>query len=181
MADTKTEKTVADELREAAAKLRETAKAAPPGPWGVNGPWWWEVTHYEQDVTSCIVTDPGNEPIAVLAPPYNRHADAEKAAPWIRLVNPLLAEPLASWLEEYARWAKDSIFVYDEEEDTPVHESDHCDGVIGESCQCFAHPLAVARVLNGTAPMAGDSSDGNALSAPHKAATTREEASPVSL
>lgn len=33
--------------------------------------------------------------------------------------------------------------------DSPVHESEYCDGEIGKNCRCFAHPLAVARVLNG--------------------------------
>lgn len=161
-----TEKTIADELREAAARLRETAKDAPPGPWGVNGPWWWEVTHHEQDITSCIVTEPGNEPVAVLAPPYNRHPAAEKAGPWIRLVNPLLAEPLASWLERVAEEFGREVI-----EDTPECPncgegcSGHDDALVhdegcglwladedaDERCKCFDAPLAVARVLNGAA------------------------------
>jgi hypothetical protein len=145
MADS-TEKTIAAEMREAAAKVRRLGKAAPSGPWGINGPWWWDGAG--QPATSCIVTA-GNEPVAVLPPPYNRHPDAEYAGPWIQTMSPLLADPLASWLEDFARWAKDSIFVYDEEEEVPVHESDYCDGVIGKGCQCFARPLAVARALNG--------------------------------
>lgn len=139
MAET-TEKTLASELREAAAKVRRLAKAAPPGPWGINGPWYWEVTHYEQDVTSCIVTEPGSEPVAVLAPPHNRHADAEQAGPWIRMANPLLAEPLASWLEKTAE-------KFDDEVDGRLHDT--CDGAIGQDCYCFREALAVARVLNG--------------------------------
>jgi hypothetical protein len=131
-----TEKTLASELREAAVKVRRLAKAAPPGPWGVNGPWWWESTHYEQDITSCIVTDPGNEPVAVLAPPYNRHPAAEQAAPWIRMMSPVVAEPLASWLEETA-------------DEAERHEAQG----MGNSQDEIIHGpcLAVARALNGTA------------------------------
>ncbi|HEY9372559.1 hypothetical protein [Streptomyces sp.] len=146
MAET-TEKTLASELREAAVKVRRLAKAAPPGPWGVNGPWWWEATRYEQDVTSCIVTDPGNEPVAVLAPPYNRHPAAEQAAPWIRMMSPVVAEPLASWLEKVAEWADETA---DHVGGLVFHVA--CDGVVGQEvrrCECFDHPLAVARVLNG--------------------------------
>lgn len=155
MSDTKTteradsEKTLSDELREAAAKLRETVKDAPPGPWGVNGPWWWDVSRHEQDVTSCIVTDPGNEPVAVLAPPYNRHSGAEKAAPWIALASPALAEPLASWLEKAAAWYDETTGI--QEPDGQVWHTACWQFVgVGQGCTCFTNPLAVARVLNGT-------------------------------
>lgn len=125
MADT-TEKTAADELREAAALLRKAGSVASMPPWRRDG--------------MAVATGSG---VAALA--YNG-VDAA----WIEVASPALAEPLASWLEEYARWAKDSILVEDEESDPPVHESDYCDGEIGKGCQCFAHPLAVARVLNGS-------------------------------
>ena len=132
MAET-TEKTLAEELREAAAKVRRLAKAAPPGPWGINGPWWWDGA--SQPATSCIVTG-SNEPVAVLPPPYNRHPDAEHAGPWIQTMSPLLAEPLASWLEETA-------------DEAERHEAQG----MGNSQDEIIHGpcLAVARALNGTA------------------------------
>jgi hypothetical protein len=143
MADT-TEKTIEAELREAAAKVRRLAKAAPSGPWGINGPWWWDGAG--QPATSCIVTG-SNEPVAVLPPPYNRHPDAEYAGPWIQTMSPLLAEPLASWLERVAEWADETT---DPVGGLVFHVT--CDGVVGQEvrrCECFDHPLAVARVLSG--------------------------------
>lgn len=137
MADSKTEKTVAEEMREAADRLRIKAAdiTLAPGPWVVD--------RYGDSVYSGELEEPDALCVA---------ETTVSAAAWITLVNPLMAEPLASWLEEYARWAKDSIFVEDEGDDPPVHESDYCDGEIGKGCQCFAHPLAVARVLNGSQP-----------------------------
>jgi len=170
MPDT-TEKTIADELREAVARLRETAKDAPSGSWGVNGPWWWDRGDQPANATSCIVTEPGNEPVAVLAPPYNPHPAAEKAGPWIRLVNPLLAEPLASWLEQAAEEFDREVITDTPEcpncgegcvghDDALVHD-DGCGNwladadVPGLRCECFDRPLAVARVLNGTSNGSG--------------------------
>jgi hypothetical protein len=137
MAETKTEKTVAEELREAAARAREhllsqvTAEVLPQ---------------------TAIVTLCGNHEESEAICRNCAHFDVRDRV-LARIVAALInaREPLASWLEQYARWADDSIFVYDEESDIPVHESDYCDGEIGKGCQCFAHPLAVARVLNGTA------------------------------
>jgi hypothetical protein len=132
MADTKTEQAIADELREAAARLRSskidlaTIEGLPE------------------------VVRVGGVPLARCVK-CDCVARVEGEAVYQLLIVALLnaREPLASWLEEYVRWAKDSIFVEDEEGDPPVHESDYCDGEIGKGCQCFAHPLAVARVLNG--------------------------------
>ena len=149
MADT-TEKTIADELRAAAAKLRKLEMSTTPGRW-VSGDLEEQADYGKQIAVS---SDDG----ALVAEINLRAGDAawrymcteaEADAAWIALASPALAEPLASWLEDFARWAKDSIFVYDEEEEVPVHESDYCDGVIGKGCQCFARALAVARVLNG--------------------------------
>jgi hypothetical protein len=145
MADT-TEKTVAGELREAAAKLREKASAAPAGPWNVDGPWWWD--REPATCSTVLTTEPDRDAVAVIAPEYNRHPKAENAAPWIALVSPALAEPLASWLESAAVWHDETTVVLTD----PNHVLHHaCGGVAGEDCQCFVHPLAVARVVNGTA------------------------------
>lgn len=71
-------------LRRAAAKLRETASEAAPGPWAVGG-------------------ETGNFPD--LVGPVGGHARIEACvedAPWIALASPALAEPLAAWLEHDA-------------------------------------------------------------------------------
>ena len=77
MADT-TEKTIASELREAAARLRTAGAVASKPPWRREG--------------QAIATGSG---MAALA--YNG-VDAT----WIELAAPDLAEPLASWLEKTA-------------------------------------------------------------------------------
>lgn len=58
-------------------------------------------------------------------------------------------EPLAAWLEQAAVWWDQTTVVLTD----PNHvEHDACGGVAGDDCECFAHPLAVARALNGTTP-----------------------------
>jgi hypothetical protein len=78
----------ADQLRRAAAKLRETAKAATPGPW-----------HPAQPMLADMVTSPllGHIADCSVGTGY-RHQSLEDAR-WISLVNPSIAEPLALWLE----------------------------------------------------------------------------------
>jgi hypothetical protein len=123
MADT--DKTLSGELREAAARVRAAGVAASKFPWRRDG--------------MALATGSG-----VAAPAYNG-VDAE----WIALASPLLAEPLAFWLEEEAKMFSRST--YDEPGFT-VHAI--CGGIIGGAvtrCACFDKPLAVARVLNGTA------------------------------
>ncbi|MDH2424825.1 hypothetical protein [Sphaerisporangium sp. TRM90804] len=95
--------TVAEELNAAAAKVRELAAAAVPGPWHADGPWWWETKPITCSAT--ITTDPERQMVAVLAPEYNQHPRAAGCAPWIALMHPGLAEPLAAWLESCARQA----------------------------------------------------------------------------
>jgi hypothetical protein len=57
-------------------------------------------------------------------------------------------EPLAAWLEQAAVWHDETTDVLTD----PNHVLHHaCGGVASEDCSCFANPLAVARVLNGTA------------------------------
>lgn len=63
------------------------------------------------------------------------------------LFTPEAAEALAAWLEQAALWWDQTTVVLTD----PNHvEHDACGGVAGEDCQCFAHPLAVARALNGS-------------------------------
>lgn len=148
VADT-TEKAIADEMREAAALLRETAITAIAGPWASLDGGDRLVAWRTGDNFEYVVDEPIDG------------ATAE----WMALVNPLLAEPLAAWLEKAAKDFDEQVI--SEQGECPacgdgcyadhgtylVHDGGCC-GVlleVGEDrCQCFALPLAVARVLNGT-------------------------------
>ncbi|SET50975.1 hypothetical protein [Nonomuraea wenchangensis] len=132
MAEITTEKTLAGELREAAARLRESGGNALAGPWesldnGDRLVAWRNVPGTDFDDDFEYVLD---EPLE------------KETAEWMALVNPLLAEPLASWLEKTAK-------KFDDEVRGRLHDT--CDGAIGEDCYCFREALAVARVLNGSA------------------------------
>lgn len=108
------------ELRKAAQTLRETATKAMPGPWesleGGDRLVAWKVGSDGFDDDFDYVVD---EPV-----------DHSGNAEWIALTNPLLAEPLAQWLE------------------TEAHMVD-IRGLSAEG-QTF-HALKVARAINGTA------------------------------
>lgn len=84
--------TPSDELRAAATLLRETARAATPGPWGV-----------ETVVRDSIgaYSYPGHSFVATIG---DRTADeyVVRDAAWITLANPELAEPLADLLDSIA-------------------------------------------------------------------------------
>lgn len=137
MADTKTEKTVAEELRAGAARARETFTPAATA----------RVVHRTR-VAICG-SHTKNPTLVCHGCAYFDTEDPVLARLLVALLN--AREPLASWLEEYVRWANDSITDY-EEGNGPVHESDYCDGEIGKNCRCFDRALAVARVLNSGAP-----------------------------
>ncbi|MFJ5984364.1 hypothetical protein [Lentzea sp. NPDC092896] len=77
-------------LERAAARLDELANAAPQGP--------WKVAH-DGDVH-------GYGPVPII---YSEHGDVEvQHAPgvhdWLRVMNPVIAEPLAKWLRNSARY-----------------------------------------------------------------------------
>ena len=131
MADT-TEKTVAEELREAAARLRGESADTTPGPWKRHDTFLDFGGH-----TATVLTQRQqiNDTELVAWLPSRSHepwADHPCWANsgWIALVHPGLAEPLASWLESW-----DGV---DLREDGPLPED-------------FEHALRIARVLNGTA------------------------------
>ncbi|MER6575784.1 hypothetical protein [Nonomuraea sp. NPDC001023] len=159
MADTKTEKTVAEELREAAARAREHLL---PHVIAVVIPQTAIVTicvdhkePWETVCRNCISFDARHRELAnLLAALFNAR------------------EPLASWLEETAE-------KFDDEVRGRLHDT--CDGAIGEDCYCFREPLAVARVLNGTALPVGDGSDGNAAPCVSGASVAGVEPPPVSV
>lgn len=172
-ADTKTE-TPADELREAASRLRGESADTTPGPWRRHD------THLDRGGhTATVLTNRTNindtELVAWLPSrsnePWADHPCWSNSR-WIALVHPGLAEPLASWLEETAD-AIDRVSGYDlplcceptHTRSGRVHLAE-CDcrarerGVrphgLSEPCPCFAHPLAVARAVNGSAPSGRD-------------------------
>lgn len=77
-------------LERAAARLDELADAAPQGP--------WKVAH-DGDVH-------GYGPVPII---YSEYGDVEvQHAPgvqdWLRVMNPVIAEPLAKWLRDTARY-----------------------------------------------------------------------------
>ena len=116
------EKTIADVLREAAARLRKIGSKVMPGPWeslndGDRLVAWRNVPGTDFDDDMEYVFD---EPLE------------KETAEWVALVNPDLAEPLAAWLEE----AADTV------DELGVHP------VLGPGERTRA-ALAVARVLNG--------------------------------
>lgn len=129
MADT-TEKTIAEELREAAVRLRGESAEATPGPWHRHD------THLDTGGhTATVMTTRENindvELVAWL-PSWSHEPWADSPcwsnSRWIALMHPGLAGPLASWLEaEALLWEK---------------RGNSADG------HTF-HALAVARVLNG--------------------------------
>lgn len=120
MADSKiteradSEKTLSDELRAAARKLREAAADAHGGPWGM------------ADVGIAVIS----ADVQSYGAPCVADRLYEGDARWMVLTNPLLAEPLASWLESW-----DGV---DLREDGPLPDD-------------FTYALRVARVLNGAA------------------------------
>lgn len=129
MSDIKTRASVADELRQAAEKLRATGSQAMAGPWesldnGDRLVAWRNVPGTDFDDDFEYVLD---EPLE------------KETAEWIALVSPALAEPLAAWLEEAAR----------------QYEAPPCDDPTGVCNGCerrddFVLAEAVARALNGT-------------------------------
>lgn len=122
---TTTTATVAEELRTAATKLRDTAKAATRGPWHTAENVGADGNAYGKN----HIGNWGGEYLDSVADAGDGAAATADAA-WICLANPLLAEPLAAWLESWEG--------VDLREDGPLPED-------------FARALKIARVLNGGA------------------------------
>ena len=83
----------AETLRAAAAKVRDTASNATPGPWECDGigDYGWTVRDVSPFGTFAIETEDSEQ----------GQADAE----WIALMSPAVAEPLAAHLERLADMA----------------------------------------------------------------------------
>lgn len=146
----------ADELRQAAAKVRQTAAGVEYGsPWAV-----------ADDVPDLVVSGELR--------PYGAPAVAKAnfgSASWIALMSPALAEPLAAWLEGQGRRFNNEMGLDTPEcpscDTVPAHnhpvdffhdgDQNHagCDrpftGHGDYRCTCFDDALAVARVINGGA------------------------------
>lgn len=88
--------TPAETLRAAAKLLREIAKNAAPGPWGVE---------YENSKSLSVLSYSGQAFVAFIG--VEDAPGVRGDAAWISLVHPGLAEPLAAWLdataEQYSR------------------------------------------------------------------------------
>lgn len=78
--------TPAEELRKAAARLRETGEHTTPGTWLV------------PDVADMVVSD---KPMRWGTPIVAECGTPEDAA-WIALMHPDLSEPLSAWLESWS-------------------------------------------------------------------------------
>ncbi|MEV0994615.1 hypothetical protein [Nonomuraea sp. NPDC050202] len=130
MADT-TEKTIADELREAAAKLRRVSAGTTDGRWVCGR------LEEQEDLSQQVAVSTENALVAEInlsvrdsAWRYMRD-QAVRDGQWIALASPALAEPLASWLDSWTG--------IDLREDGPLPED-------------VEHALRIARVINGTTP-----------------------------
>lgn len=132
-------KTLSDELREAAARLRGTSDGTTPGPWRRHD------THLNAGghTATVLAGDRLNDTKLVAWLPS--HSDEPWAdhpcwanSHWIALTHPGLAEPLASWLEEVAR----------------QYDAAPCDDPTGVCNGCerrddFVTAQSVAQVING--------------------------------
>lgn len=171
------EKTPAEQLRAAAIKLRDTAKAATSGPWvayATPGPrvdddcaWTLGRPYCEKGSPQECEPECGVTVLTTGSEGCENDNVSEGDAKWMELANPLLAEPLATWLEKTAtQWADDTYL--DESEHTDncgpgwsmckghAHEQfcDRCSnplktGAAGDRCTCWDAALAVARTILG--------------------------------
>lgn len=94
----------AEQLRAAAAKIRETAAKATPGP-------WVDMSTEEDSIyprwimgPPTVPDDPWSftEPIKVTGDLVDHEIVSREDTAWIALMSPALAEPLAAWLEKTA-------------------------------------------------------------------------------
>lgn len=128
MTTTKTDTmTIADELLAAAEKVRGCARQAPGQQWTWDGP-IWGLDEDDDPTCTTLIVDEQRKAIAYFPFPHDPHAaaQAEHAGPWIMLMSPHVAQPLAAWLEETAQLAR---------------------VLTDQAHACIAHALAVARAL----------------------------------
>ncbi len=134
MTDTKTAPTVAQELKAAAAKVREMAASTSRGPWFVGDcemyPRWIlsEGERDEHGYNSDVARVDEDE--------ADSFAISDANWEWMGFAHPGLAEPLAALLDHLADIAK--------------YAADR--GLRNAAAGQVEHALAVARAINGTAP-----------------------------
>jgi hypothetical protein len=135
MTHTDTTTTPVEELRAAAAKLREMAKPASRGPWFVADcelyPRWILSEGYQDERTYApdvarICSDEADEFVI---------SDADWQ--WMAFAHPGLAEPLAAWLENVTQAYPALLAAISEGRQEAPERSE------------LGHALAVARVING--------------------------------
>lgn len=151
----------AQQLRDAATRLRTAGTNATPGPWTIgNGTTiGLGITQtergcftYETQLATVIDDEEREEENNPARHPLG---SAEDDATWIALASPVIAEPLAAWLEETARTARQHqtaggyagmpTFRWCIDCDT-----EECDGLLN-----LDRALAVARAINGTPAVTG--------------------------
>ena len=143
MAGIKTETTVAEELRTAAAKLREAVAAVPAGHWTLHE----DLIEHDGSSESAILTDarPGMDALVLSGEWWGEGLAVMRLLVALHVA----AEPLASWLES-AAW------VAGEHPQDPDYaglpDTRFCNTCQDEETTCVAFvagALAVARAING--------------------------------
>ena len=145
----------AEELRTAAAKIREMAAAARAETMTGSGDEWLPWFAVRDTV--------GADGTAAVVRPQFAH-DHEEAwyetaavaddlplpvAEWVALTNPVLAEPLAAWLEWAAGIARDHPWDPSYDGMPDMRWCTHCQDEETSCVQAVDRALAVARVVNG--------------------------------
>lgn len=137
----------ADELCAAARKIRDTARGTTPGPWGVGngveigiGIEQHSPGRFSYDTLLAEVTSENDRINDVEDAKDYRGVDLTVGSPeadaaWIALASPVIAEPIAAWLEG-AAGAYDAF--------TESHGPDVAERIVYDA-------LAVARAINGGA------------------------------
>lgn len=88
----------AETMRRAAALMRERAKAATPGPWRPVAGIWGTETFAAVIGSEGVPEDAGTWLMATGRGAASQEADADHASSW----HPLVALPVAEWLDEVA-------------------------------------------------------------------------------
>lgn len=137
-----TGKTIADEMREAAAKLRKCGGKATPGPWhrplntrwkasvraalpeGEQGTWRTGVDPATGQRETCTVAT-----VPVWSDGRHARKRSGRDLEWIALMDPELAEPLAALLEKIAKDVSEDVYL----DDIGCTDEDQCE------FQCGGH------------------------------------------